>query len=162
MKYLISILLINTLLLSSCGGGGGSDSGDNSDRLTVADAIAGISDKNFADCLTATLTSTYAGEVISINCEWSEIKDTDGLEMFVGIKELYLNNNLISNIDVSANTSLTHLNLRFNYLTGIDVSANTALIHLDLQVNSLTSIDLSANTELEMLFLDANKLTSIC
>ena len=53
--------------------------------------------------------------------------------------QLDCSSNLLTDLDVSKNFSLTHLNCSNNYLTSLDVSNNTNLVHFYCSNNQLTS-----------------------
>ena len=90
-----------------------------------------------------------------------KIKSATGIEKLTSLTSLTLDDNNISNIDLSKNTNLTSLDLEFNNLSNIDLSKNTSLTDLRLDGNNLSSIDLSKNTVLTSLNLGYNRLSSI-
>ena len=67
----------------------------------------------------------------------------------------------LTNLDVSKNTKLTHLDCSYNQLTHLDVSKNTVLAYLDCSYNQLTDLDVSHNTTLTMVGCQANQLTAV-
>src|SRR5690606_2367069 len=79
----------------------------------------------------------------------------------VNLIDLYLYNNKFSSIDVSSLEVLRHLNLRENQLQSIDVSACTTLKNLVVPDNPLTSLDVSSNHQLEELFFSNVPITSL-
>ncbi len=104
------------------------------------------------------------------------ISDATGIEYATGLTHLDLRWNNLTSIDVSKNTSLTHLLLGANEfapdegdnneqntpvspVTGLDQL--TKLRTLSLYESELTSIDLTANTELRHAYLWDAGLTSI-
>ncbi|MBR3230724.1 InlB B-repeat-containing protein, partial [Candidatus Saccharibacteria bacterium] len=74
---------------------------------------------------------------------------------------LRLDNNNLSEIDVTKNTNLTNLNLDHNNLSEIDVTKNTDLTDLRLGNNNLSEIDVTKNTSLTVLILSNNNLSEI-
>jgi len=128
-----------------------------------------FNDAGFEACIRSALsiseptpiTEEDAATLSYIYCPSAGISDTTGLEYFTNITWLYLGNNNLSSIDVSANTALTTLELGSNDLTTIDVSSNTALTTLNLYDNDLTGLDVSANTDLEHLVINSNSLTAL-
>ena len=90
-----------------------------------------------------------------------KIKSATGIEKLTSLTSLTLDDNNISNIDLSKNTNLTSLDLEFNNLSNIDLSKNTVLTSLNLGYNRLSSIDLSKNASLTKLYLFGNNLSSI-
>ena len=90
-----------------------------------------------------------------------KIKSTKGIEKLTSLTSLDLDNNNISNIDLSKNTALIELGLDENNISNIDLSKNTSLTKLNLYNNEISSIDLSKNTSLASLDLEYNKVSSI-
>ena len=124
----------------------------------------------------------YTGVAGSMSLSNRNISDITGIEAFVNITELYCNNNNITSLDISGNTSLLNLfcynnqlttlnvsnnpNLEIlqfynNQLSAIDVSNNTVLYDLNGNDNLLTSVDFTNNTALTNLNLSNNQLTSV-
>lgn len=76
--------------------------------------------------------------------------------------KLSVNNNLLSSLDLSANTALYSLHVESNpLLTALDVTKNTALQLLYCNDNNMTALDVTQNTQLTTLNFTNNKLTSI-
>ena len=116
-------------------------------------------DLNYDDVLDDYVLTTNINTLTSINLSNKGIADATGIEAFVALTSLTINNNNLSTIDVSNNTQLEFLNIRYNNLTAINVSANTLLDVLYARNNLLSSID--ANTQLTHLELANNNLTAI-
>lgn len=89
------------------------------------------------------------------------ISDLTGIEGFTALETLFVHNNNLETVDVSANTKLTGLVLAINNLSSINISQNTNLVSLSLNENNISSIDLSANTNLTQVYIDDNQLTTI-
>ncbi|MEM6719923.1 MAG: matrixin family metalloprotease [Bacteroidota bacterium] len=90
------------------------------------------------------------------------ISDLTGIEDFVALEELYLDNNPLTSLDVSNNLALRILFCNDNDLTTLDVSANTALVELDAYDNSdLSSVTFGNNPVLEHVDLDECAITTI-
>ena len=77
------------------------------------------------------------------------------------VTQMFCNNNQLTELVVSDNTSLRNLNCSFNRLTSLDVSNNTEFVVLNCHNNHLSSLDLSSNTELNYLNCNGNQLTSL-
>jgi len=77
------------------------------------------------------------------------------------LQHLWCDNNQLTSLDVSHNTSLQHLWCGNNPLTSLDVSHNTSLQQLWCDNNQLTSLDVSHNTSLQYLLCYSNQLTSL-
>ena len=83
------------------------------------------------------------------------------IDLSANLIDLYLYNNKFSSIDVSSLEVLRHLNLRENQLQSIDVSACTTLKNLVVPDNPLTSLDVSSNHQLEILNFVNVPITSL-
>ncbi len=104
------------------------------------------------------------GRLVEIN--W-ESKNLQGILSLQGLPQLdrlecgnnpltNLNDNQLTNLDVSKNTVLTYLACYGNQLTNLDVSRNTALTHLDCIHNQLTNLDVNNCPALTSLRYDEN------
>ncbi|MGG8497260.1 leucine-rich repeat domain-containing protein [Tenacibaculum sp. TC6] len=89
------------------------------------------------------------------------ISDLTGIEGFTSLKELFVNNNVLTSINISSNPALTRLDAYENKLTAIDVSNNTNLEVLFLYKNQLTSIDISKNKKIYSFKVNNNQLSSL-
>ena len=99
--------------------------------------------------------------VTSLTIIGLNISDLTGIEAFDALGSLWVDNNSLTNIDLSQNTSLTILGISGNQLTSIDVSNNTALGALSVNDNQLTALDVSSNTNLVQLFVNNNQLSNL-
>ena len=77
------------------------------------------------------------------------------------ITHLDCSGNLLTELNISKNTTLTYLNCFWNQLTSLDVSKNSKLTFLHCGFNQLTNLDLTKNIELEYLACQGNRLTSL-
>ncbi|MFV0571595.1 MAG: T9SS type A sorting domain-containing protein [Xanthomarina gelatinilytica] len=94
-------------------------------------------------------------------CNNLGIADLTGIEAFINLTELYINDNNLSSIDLSGNTNLHTLFCSRNTLTQLDVSNNTALISLQCDDNQLTALDVSNNTSLMALICYLNNISTL-
>lgn len=99
-------------------------------------------------------------EEIDVYCR-NDIKSLKGVECFINLKKLRCGWNSITTLDVSHNTSLTHLGCDNNKLKSLDVSHNTALQELACFSNKLSSLDVSKNTSLTNLVCGWNNIKSL-
>ena len=90
-----------------------------------------------------------------------DIEDLTGIQYFPALTYLQCGNNLLINLDLSANPVLTKLDCAYNQLTSLDVSANTALTELFCLDNQLTNLDLSGCPNLCYLDCGRNALTNL-
>ena len=125
---------------------------------------------------------TEAQTVSNLLLEQQNIMDTTGLEAFLILEGLIIDDNPLSSLDVTQNanliglscslTELTTLNVTQNpnlvsldcggvFLTEMDVTQNPNLKYLGCYGNTISTLDLTQNPEIETLYLDANNLTSL-
>ena len=97
--------------------------------------------------------------IVNLNLRSQGISDLTGIEDFVALEELDCAYNILTSIDISANSNLEELNCGFNLITSIDVTNNTALQSLTIWTNDVSTIDLSNNLQLRYLDVDKNNLT---
>ncbi len=86
--------------------------------------------------------------ITSLDIHGENIADLTGIQDFIALEILKVNNNDLTTIDLFSNTSLTELISYTNLLIDIDLSNNTALTKLLIGYNDLTELDLSQNTNL--------------
>lgn len=99
--------------------------------------------------------------IVNLNCFDREISDASGIEKLSSLKNLYLQRNNLTTIDLSKNTLLKILDLSDNTFETIDLSKNTELTSVSLNNNDLTTIDVSNNMLLHELYLYNNPLNTI-
>jgi Leucine-rich repeat (LRR) protein len=95
-----------------------------------------------------------------MNCSELFISDLTGIEAFTSMTSLLCNDNLLTSLDVSNNTSLVWLDCRFNQLTSLQNLPNS-LVELYCSDNQITSLDLSSYPNLNLLSCFNNQLTSL-
>ena len=88
-----------------------------------------------------------------------KISNLEGLQYFVNLKYLSIQDNEISTIDASAFPDLEFLYVSDNLLTALDVSTNNNLNTLNCQFNQISV--LTNNSNIEYLYCDINQLTTI-
>lgn len=84
-----------------------------------------------------------------------------GLKYFTELKILNLENNLVTDLDVSKNVKLIQLNASNNKLNALDISKNTELAHLYCSENRIKILDISKNTKLTEFVCAANLLEEL-
>lgn len=84
-----------------------------------------------------------------------------GIEFFPNLTTLDCSENLLSEVDLSANTALRKLELYGNQLVSLDVSGNPQLYALGCSHNRLESLDVTGNPGLKELLCNGNPLESI-
>ncbi|MDR1273090.1 MAG: hypothetical protein LBK12_00935 [Odoribacteraceae bacterium] len=96
----------------------------------------------------------------------TKITNLEGIQYFVNIDTLLLVSNELATVDLSALARLRQLDINANFITALDLSANGELRYLRFGASAratglLTAIDLSANVLLEHLDLNGHDLDSI-
>jgi Leucine-rich repeat (LRR) protein len=99
--------------------------------------------------------------VTSLTITNADITDLIGIEDFIALETLNVNQNSIASLDLSNNTALTNLFATGNNLSTLDLSNNTLLIDVRLGGNYLSSIDLSNLAALRILQAGNNFLTQV-
>jgi uncharacterized repeat protein (TIGR02543 family) len=107
------------------------------------------------------LSPVEISEITEINVSHSGIFDLKGIEFFTALTELNCGGNLLTALDVSANTLLVTLECFSNQLTVLDVSKNIALEFLDCTYSQLNALDVSGNNALQTLYCKTNHLTEL-
>ncbi|MDT7831364.1 T9SS type B sorting domain-containing protein [Flavobacteriaceae bacterium S356] len=114
--------------------------------------------------------------------ENESIEDLTGIEDFIGMQHLQVNDNLITSINITtlsklvtlsiSNNSLSSLNVSqnanlenlfcaYNDLPSLYVGNNPILSFLDMRANQVPSIDVTANPELKLFYCDQNPITTL-
>ena len=92
----------------------------------------------------------------------TKIKDLTGLDAFVNIERLGVGYGELTTVDLSQNTKLYEVFVNDNLLSEIDVSKNTLLTRFGVIRNpNMKFLDVSNNSSLEELFIDGTAITSI-
>ncbi|MEQ8471730.1 MAG: T9SS type A sorting domain-containing protein [Marinoscillum sp.] len=91
----------------------------------------------------------------------NEIEDFTGIEAFVNLTELVINNNPVDSINLSTLTKLRTFSAYNTDLTSLDVSNNSKLTSLHVVGAAIKSIDLDNNPNLRTVELQQNALQYI-
>ncbi|MBR2102339.1 MAG: leucine-rich repeat domain-containing protein [Prevotella sp.] len=103
------------------------------------------------------VSKSQMNNTTTLNLANKSIADLTGIQFFTELKELYLYNNQLTQLDLSKNTKLTRLECPYNRLTTLDVSLNTQLIGVICDDNQLTSLKVPHNN-LQWLSCNNNQL----
>ena len=98
---------------------------------------------------------------VGLYVDSQNISDLTGIEDFIALVSLVCNDNQLTTLDLSDNTSLSYLECWGNQLTSLDLSQNLWFDYLFCEHNQITNIDLSNNTALITLWCFNNQLTSL-
>lgn len=93
--------------------------------------------------------------------ESQSIEDLTGIEDFVGMEHLQVNDNLLSTINVSTLSKLVTLSIDNNNLSSLNISQNARLENLFCRGNNLTSLNVGSNPFLSFLDFRGNQIPSI-
>ena len=85
------------------------------------------------------------------------ISDLTGIEDFRALEHLQVNNNNLTELDVSSLTKLVTLACENNKLTKLDVTWNTRLENLFIDNNEIEVLDTTNNPLLEFITINNNK-----
>ncbi len=96
-----------------------------------------------------TLSSKEAAAVRKLDVSGMRIRDLTGIEHFVKLQTLNVEDNILTALDVSACAELTELICRHNPLMELNVSGCAKLKHLDSESTYMTELDLSGNPALD-------------
>ncbi|MEM6720789.1 MAG: matrixin family metalloprotease [Bacteroidota bacterium] len=99
--------------------------------------------------------------ITSLSLSNNNIADVTGIEDFISLVNLTLQEQSFTSIDLSNNTLLEYVSFEESPVVTIDVSANTLLKTLDLNQTDVASIDLSNLTVLEDLDISSTDITTI-
>ena len=116
--------------------------------------------KNFDTDWNGVLSRREAMAVTRISLDY-DCQTLSGIGYFQNLYSLSCSNNLLRELDLSNNLSLSDLNCYSNRITTIDVSNNAYLFALNCHSNQLTSLDVSNNPYLDVLWCSSNQLTMI-
>ncbi len=101
---------------------------------------------------------TEAESVTVIRCRKQKIGSARGIEHLPNLKVLDLTRNRLSSLDLSGNTRLQQLFVGNNQLEELDLSALPELEGLEIFMNEISEIDLADNARLEVLYANGNDL----
>ncbi len=91
------------------------------------------------------------------------ISDLTGIQDFISLISLDLEDNQLTSLDLSNNTALVSLDCVDNKITGLDLSNNTALTSLNCIDNKLTSLNIrNGNNSIITFFNAINNGTLTC
>ncbi|MDR0304472.1 MAG: hypothetical protein LBH98_06880 [Chitinispirillales bacterium] len=107
------------------------------------------------------ILDSYVSDIKYLDVSNKNITSIAGIECFTELLSFDCSWNQLTKVDISNNTSLTHLGFGHNQLASLDVSKNTALIDLWCYSNELTALDVSENLKIQQLLCNNNNLTEL-
>ena len=127
----------------------------------IADPIFAAAVREIINKPTGPITAEDVEEINELDVSSMGIESLEGIEYFIGLKELDCSWNELTELDVSNNTALTYIYCFTNQLTELDVSNNTALTSLSCSDNQLETLNVSGATELRILYCSDNQLEEL-
>ena len=132
--------------------------------------IVNIPDANFKAALLAntSINTTDDGEISIqeaqavtnfVDVRSQDIADLTGIEAFVNVKQILVDGNSLTSIDLSSLSKLERISVKDNQLTALNTSNNPLLWEIESGGNQITSLDLSNNPELTTIQTHENNLT---
>lgn len=97
----------------------------------------------------------------SLDVSGKNIKDLTGIQDFSALISFNCQNNQLTSLDITKNTSLTNLLCFNNQISSLNIANNTNLTYLDCNNNILNDLDVSKNVLLTSLYCNDNKLQNI-
>ncbi|WP_296313714.1 T9SS type A sorting domain-containing protein [Winogradskyella sp. UBA3174] len=99
--------------------------------------------------------------VCSLAISDSNISDLTGIEFFTNLEHLQCNNNLITELDLSALTNMVGFDINNNQLTNVNLSGLSEVHNISFRDNQLTAINLLGLSNLAVLDIRNNQIASL-
>ncbi len=158
MKKLLLCALFLALLLSVCTALADTPIDETGFPDPVFQEIVRGFDKN----KDGIISDKEASAVKKLDCSGKGIRDLTGIQVFTKLKNLNVQDNILTSLDVSGCPELVELICKNNPLLELNVSGNAKLQHLDSESTYMTSLDLSGNPALDDLCVtNMSSLTSL-
>ena len=106
------------------------------------------------------LTNEEIANALVIQCGAINAESLAGMEYFTELEELNCADNVLTQLELSANTKLVSLECQDNAITSLSLEALPDLYYLNCAGNQLTALDVSHQT-LEALYCKDNQLTEL-
>jgi len=132
--------------------------------------VVEISDDNFLNALIEAgidlngdgfINQEEAQQTITLDISGQDIRELTGVDAFINLDALDCSDNLLSYLDLSANTRLRFLNCSKNDFNEFDISSNVELKELKCEESNLRSLDVTEMSKLEILFCNGNRITEL-
>lgn len=118
-------------------------------------------DLEIDDVIDGSVLTNDINTLKTLDLRRKEISSLEGIQDFVALEILDCNDNSLTTLDITQNTSLTLLSCEANQIGYLDVSKNLALKSLFCGVNNLKSLDVTNNLELRLLDFRYNELSDL-
>jgi len=130
-------------------------------NLTGIEAFTAITNLNCSFNQIPALSVTELTNLQILTCNNNNISFFASLSQNIFLRELYCNDNSISNLGVTQNTLLEILDCERNEISGLNLTNNTNLKKLNCNTNELTNLDITQNINLEELQCRYNSLSNL-
>ncbi len=159
--------IIAILGLISCSstddGGGTNNDNNNTARTDIPDPAfeQALIELGFDNVLDGSVATSSIENITDLVMNDKGISSLEGLSDFSSLVNLWVNDNMLSSINISQNSNLKFIFAERNSLSEINVVNLSSLEKLGLNGNQLTSIDVTNNFDLEQLVIPDNSIENI-
>ena len=166
-KYLTMALLLSFGFSCSSDDNSNNNSIDNSADPVAKTAIPDpvfeqyLIDNSIDDVLDGEVTTASLALVVTVILDDLNITNLSGIEDFVNLDNLWLQNTNLTNLNVSSNVLLKFLYFDNNNISNIDVSRLNSLEKLSFINNNVQSINVSSNPNLQILEISGNNILNL-
>ncbi len=122
---------------------------------------AALIELNLDNALDGSVVTENIEDIMDLVLNEKGISDLTGIEDFTNLYNLWLNDNTISEIDLSQNNRVKFIFIENNSLSAIEVNNMPNLEKLELSGNTISAIDVRNNQQLQFLILDDNTITQL-
>lgn len=161
-KYLFILAIVMAFSCSS------DDSSTNNNQPPPA--TTAISDSNFEQALIDLgFDDTIDGSVLTASLalitdliiDNKNIASLNGLQDFINLSNLSANGNVLTSVDVSANTKLKFIFLDDNNLSAINVQGLLELEKVSVSNNGISAININGISTLQQMMIDGNGISQL-
>jgi len=166
MRTFLAFSILSLCLLASCSSDDtqNPDNGDNGPMLTLIPDSAfeqALIDAGIDNELNGSVLTNSLQNVTELVFNDKNISDIQGLEDFPALINLWLNDNALTQLNISQNTNLKFVYAENNSLTALNTSGLNALEKIGMNGNDIVNITISGNPNLQLLQLTDNNVQSL-
>ena len=165
MRKLALLIMILGLVSCSSNDDGGDNNNNNNGgtRTNIPDEAfeQALIDLGYDNTIDGSVSTNNIINVTELIMNDEGISSLAGLQDFESLVNLWVNDNMLSSINVSQNTNLKFLYVERNMLTEIDVDNLASLEKLGLNGNQLVNINTTNNLLLQQLIVPDNDLEAL-